>query len=480
MVVGDIATGVDVVVIGGGPGGYVAAIRAAQLGKEVLLVEREALGGVCLNVGCIPSKALISVASLYHRLQEEAERGLMVSGARVDLNKLQAWKQGVVDRLTGGVGQLLKGNDVQVTMGTATFTGPNQIIVETAGGGAEHYKFDHAIIATGSRPVELPAFPFDGRRILSSTDALALTELPGHLLVIGGGYIGLELGTVYAKLGSRVTVVEAADRLLPGTDPELVQVVARRLRRLGVEVHVNTLAQGFEDDGRVAKVRLSRRGDGGQEETFTVDADRVLVCVGRRPNSEGLGLDRAGVRVDDRGFIPVDQQMRTSAPHIFAIGDVVGGAMLAHKASHEGIVAAEVIAGEPAAFEPAAIPAVIFTDPEIASVGLTETQAEAQGYQVMVGRFPFAASGRALTTGESEGFVKVVADASSHVVLGVHIVGHGASDLIGEGALAVEMAARLEDLALTIHPHPTLPESIMEAAEAALGQPIHVLPPRRR
>jgi len=479
MVVGDIATGVDVAVIGGGPGGYVAAIRAAQTGKEVLLVEREALGGVCLNVGCIPSKALISVASLYHRLQGEAERGLVVDGARVDLEKLQAWKRGVVERLTGGVAQLCKGNDILVAMGTATFTGPNQIIVETAGG-AEHYKFDQAIIATGSRPIELPAFPFDGRRILSSTDALALTELPEHLLVIGGGYIGLELGTVYAKLGSRVTVVEMMDQILPGSDPDLVQVVARKLRRLGVEVHLRTRAEGFEDDGRVARVRLTREAAGGKEETFTVEADRVLVSVGRRPNSESLGLDRAGVQVDERGFIPVDEQMRTNVPHIFAIGDVVGGAMLAHAASHEGIVAAEVIAGEPAAFEPAAIPAVIFTDPEIASVGLTEAQAEVQGYEVLVGRFPFAASGRALTTGESEGFVKVVADAASHVVLGVHIVGAGASDLISEGVLAVEMAARLEDLALTIHPHPTLPEAIMEAAEAALGRAIHVLLPKKR
>ncbi|HEY8450497.1 MAG TPA: dihydrolipoyl dehydrogenase [Bacillota bacterium] len=475
MVVGDIATGTDVLVIGGGPGGYPAAIRAAQLGKEVVLVEREALGGVCLNVGCIPSKALISAANSYRRIQEEAERGILVDNARVAMDKLQAWKQGVVERLTGGVAKLCEGNGVTVVRGTATFTGPNQVLVETEAG-TSSYHFEHAIIATGSRPIELRAFPFDGERILNSTDALALADIPKHLLVIGGGYIGLELGTVFAKLGSQVTVVEMTNQLLPGTEPELVRVVERRLRRLGVTVHLETQAQRLEHTADGVRVTL-RRLPG--EETITIEADRVLVTVGRRPNSDNLGLDRAGVAVDERGFIRVDEQRRTSVGHIFAIGDVAGEPMLAHKATHEGLVAAEAIAGKRVAFEPAAIPAVIFTDPEIATVGWTEAQAQAAGHQVVVGRFPFQASGRALTTGETEGFVKIVADAESHVILGVQIVGPEASDLISEGALAIEMAARLDDLALTIHPHPTLSETLMEAAEAALGQPVHILAPKR-
>lgn len=475
MVVGDIPTGTEVLVIGGGPGGYAAAIRAAQLGREVILVEKEALGGVCLNVGCIPSKALISASTSYHRLQQEAERGILVDNPRVDLDKLQDWKDGVVKRLTNGVAQLCSGNGVTVVSGTATFTGPNQVLVETSSG-ATSYQFDNAIIATGSRPVELPAFPFDGEYVLNSTHALSLRELPEHLLVIGGGYIGLELGTVYAKLGSQVTVVEMMDQLLSGTDIELVRVVERRLRRLGVNVHLRTSAEGMEIvDGRV-KVTLREQESG---KTTTLDVDKVLVTVGRRPNSSDLGLDKAGVEVDDRGFIRVDEQMRTSAGHIFAIGDVVGGPLLAHKATHEGLVAAEVIAGNPAAFEPAAIPAAVFTDPEIATVGLSEAEAKEAGYEVLVGRFPFQASGRALTTGDTDGFVKIVADAETRVVLGVQIVGPSASDLISEGVLAVEMAARLEDISLSIHPHPTLSEAIMEASEAAVGKAIHIINPKR-
>lgn len=477
MVVGDIPTGTEVLVIGGGPGGYAAAIRAAQLGKEVVLVEREALGGICLNVGCIPSKALISAATAYHRLQQEAERGIIVDNARVDLDKLQDWKAGVVKRLTNGVRQLCEGNGVTIVSGTATFTGPNQVLVESPDN-ATTFQFDNAIIATGSRPIELPTFPFDGRYVLNSTHALALRELPQHLLVIGGGYIGLELGTVYAKLGSQVTVVEMTDQLLPGTDPELVRVVERRLRRLGVKVHLNTAAESMETAGDGVRVTLRKQGapDG---ETVQIDADRVLVTVGRRPNSDELNLEKAGVAVDERGFIRVDEQMRTSAGHIFAIGDVVGGPLLAHKATHEGLVAAEVIAGNAAAFEPTSIPAVVFTDPEIATVGLTEQQAKEAGYNVLVGRFPFQASGRALTTGDTDGFVRVVADADTRVILGVQIVGPSASDLISEGVLAVEMAARLEDVALSIHPHPTLSEAIMEAAEAASGKAIHIINQKR-
>ncbi|EKP95447.1 dihydrolipoyl dehydrogenase [Thermaerobacter subterraneus] len=491
MVVGEVATETEVLVIGGGPGGYVAAIRAAQLGKDVTLVEKDRLGGVCLNVGCIPSKALIDAAKAYHRLAREAERGIVVEGARLDFARLQGWKQSVVQRLTGGVEQLLRGNGVTVVKGRATFTGPNQVLVENPGGGNEVYRFKHCILATGSRPVELPGFAFDGIRILDSSDALTLDHLPLRLVVIGGGYIGLELGTAFAKLGSEVTVLELADQLLPGTDPELVQVVARRLRQLGVKVHTGVRVLGWEEapggEGVRVVFRPEPRGEGaagagapgsagssGSEEQAVV-ADAVLVSVGRRPNTGGLGLELAGVELDERGRVKVDAQLRTSQRNIFAIGDIVPGPMLAHKASREGIVAAEVIAGLPAAADYVAVPAPVFTDPEIATVGLTEEQARQQGYDPVVGRFPYAANGRALTLGERDGFVKLVADRESKVVLGAGIVGPEASDLVAELALAIEMGATLEDLALTIHAHPTLSEAVMEAAEAGLGHAIHVL-----
>ncbi|QIA27517.1 dihydrolipoyl dehydrogenase [Thermaerobacter sp. PB12/4term] len=531
MVVGEVATETEVLVIGGGPGGYVAAIRAAQLGKDVTLVEKDRLGGVCLNVGCIPSKALIDAAKAYHRLAREAERGIVVEGARLDFARLQGWKQSVVQRLTGGVEQLLRGNGVTVVKGRATFTGPNQVLVENPGGGNEVYRFKHCILATGSRPVELPGFAFDGVRILDSSDALALDHLPLRLVVIGGGYIGLELGTAFAKLGSEVTVLELADQLLPGTDPELVQVVARRLRQLGVKVHTGVRVLGWEEEPGGGGVRVVFRpeprgespaaaagaaagavreaagagaagkagavsgdagparpggrgaagtgapgsaGSSGSEEQAVV-ADAVLVSVGRRPNTDGLGLELAGVELDERGRVKVDAQLRTSQRNIFAIGDIVPGPMLAHKASREGIVAAEVIAGLPAAADYVAVPAPVFTDPEIATVGLTEEQARQQGYDPVVGRFPYAANGRALTLGERDGFVKLVADRESKVVLGAGIVGPEASDLVAELGLAIEMGATLEDLALTVHAHPTLSEAVMEAAEAGLGHAIHVL-----
>ncbi len=469
MVVGEIAMGTQLLVIGGGPGGYVAAIRAAQLGVETTLVEREEVGGICLNHGCIPSKALIHGATLAHKIPQLKELGIEVKGLRVDAAQLQAWKQEVVRKLTSGVEQLLRANGVQILKGTAVFQSPKKVLIESEHG-TQAVEFKHCILATGSRSIELPGFEFDGEVVLGSRHALQLTEIPEKLVVIGGGYIGLELGTVFAQLGAKVTVIEMMEQLLPGTDPELVRVVERRLKDLGVEVHTQS------------KAKALRKGKSGATLTaetpkgeISVDADRVLVSVGRKPNTQGIGLEKAQIELDGRGFVKVDDRLKTTHPRVWAIGDVAGPPMLAHKASHEGLVAAEIIAGKPAGPDWQAVPAVIFTDPEIAYVGLTEREAREQGYDVVTGRFPFTALGRALSLGETDGFVKVVADRTSHVVLGVQIVGPEASTLIGEATLAVEMGARLEDLALTVHAHPTFPEALMEAAEAALGQPIHIL-----
>ncbi len=456
----------EAVVLGGGPGGYVAAIRLGKLGKETILVEKNNLGGVCLNIGCIPSKALIRVAKLKRRLEAARQIGVDVSGIKIDLPKVQAWKQGVVDKLTSGVDYLCKGNNVKIIKGTGTFNGSNGLEVKTASE-TEIIEAKNTIIATGSRPFELPSFKFDGTRIITSTEALSLTEVPRNLVVIGGGVTGLEIGTMYAELDSKVTVIEMLDQLLPGTDIDLVRIVERSLRRLGVEYHVKSKAKEYRDG------KVFTDLEDGKEKSF--EADKVLVTVGRRPNSDQIGLEKAGVKTDSHGFIQVDTKMQTNIPGIYAIGDVVGPPMLAHKASKEGIVAAEVIAGMSSEADFRAIPGVIFTDPEIATVGLTEAQAKEKGHEPIVGKFPFTALGRALLAGETEGFVKIVADKNTDLVLGVHIVGDEASDIISEAALAIEMGATLEDIALTIHPHPTLPEAIMEASEAAKGKAIHIL-----
>lgn len=461
----------DVVVIGAGPGGYVAAIRSAQLGKKTAIVEREFLGGVCLNVGCIPSKAMISAAHFLHRAQHDAATmGFQIKEVGVDFKKTLAWKQTVCDKMSGGVSQLLKGNQVTILMGEAEFKSAKEITIKTKSG-TETVTGKNFIVATGSRPIEIPGFPFDEKSILSSTGALALDQVPKTTVVIGGGYIGLEIGGYLAKFGSEVTVVEAADKVLSGVvDPECAQVVSRKLTKMGVEILTGAKAKSQKKAGNGIEVTIDI---GGKDDV--IKCDKLLVMVGRRPNSDQGALKNAGIQIDEKGFVKVDAQRRTSVPHIFAIGDVAGQPMLAHKASHEGVMVAEIIAGHNRVYDAKTVPAVVFTDPEIASAGMMESEAKAKGFEVKTAKFPFAANGRAVSILETDGFVKMIADAKTNILLGVHIVGPEASNLISEAVLAIEMGARLEDLALSIHPHPTLGETMMEAAEATLGHAIHVI-----
>lgn len=464
-----------VVVIGGGPGGYAAAFLAADLGMDVTLVDREANpGGVCLYRGCIPSKALLHVAKVIDEAADAEDCGVTFAAPRLDLARMRSWKDSVVEKMTSGLGQLARRRKVRTIRGSATFTSPSSVVVETDDGSMT-LAFEHAILATGSSPVILPGFP-DDPRVWDSTAALELREVPRRLLVVGGGYIGLELGSVYATLGSRVSVVEMTDSLLPGVDADLVKPLHRRLETKLDAIRVGTRVASVRATADGLKATFEGEGDGPRTSTF----DAVLVSVGRAPNSSGLGLENTGVEIDDHGFVRVDDQMRTSEPTVFAIGDVVGQPMLAHKASHEGRVAVEVIAGEKVAFEPRAIPAVVFTDPEIAWAGLTESEARATGRKVEIARFPWAASGRATTLGRDDGLTKLVLAPDSGRVLGVGIAGPGAGELIAEGALAVEMAASATDLKLTVHPHPTLSETVMEAAEVFFGQATHVHRPRRK
>jgi dihydrolipoamide dehydrogenase len=462
---------VDNVVIGAGPGGYVAAIKLGQLGKEVLVIEKEKLGGVCLNVGCIPSKALINAANMVDKINIAREMGFSINTGDqlIDMEKLQAWKNKVVKKLVDGIGSLFKFNKVQHISGTAYFKDKNHLEVSASDGSKKIVEFNNVIIATGSSAIEIPGFKFDEQKILSSTGALALNKVPENLVVIGGGYIGLEIGTYLMKLGAKLTVVEATPTLLPTSDQELVNVVSRKLKKNGANILLETKAKEARINGDKVEVVIINK-DGSEQ---TINADNVMVTVGRRPNSKNLGLEELGIEME-RGFIKVNKKLQTNIPNIFAIGDITGGFMLAHKASKEGIVAAEVIAGHKTELDYYAMPAVVFTDPEIASVGLTEKEAVEKGLKPKVGRFPFAALGKALASGESEGFAKIIMNEESGDILGMHVVGHEASNLISEGALAIEMGATAEDIALTIHPHPTLPESIMEAAEATFGKAIHL------
>jgi dihydrolipoamide dehydrogenase len=461
-------------VIGAGPGGYAAAFLAADLGIDVTLIDPEANpGGVCLYRGCIPSKALLHVADVVAGARQAAAWGVEFGDPTIRLERLRAWKDGVVSRLTGGLGQLSTQRKVRYVRGRAAFADASTLSVAVEGGGENRLTFEHAIVAIGSSPTRIPGVSIDSPLVMDSTTALEVPEIPESLLVVGGGYIGLELGTVYATLGSRVTVVEMTPGLLPGVDRDLVNVLARRIQTLVHAVLLETKVLEVKAERRGVTVRFE--GAAGQQ---TQSFARVLVAVGRRPNRMP-GIEQTRVAVDRRGFIGVDAQRRTSEPHIFAIGDVAGEPMLAHKASHEGRVAVEAIAGRAAAFEPRAIPAVVFTDPEIAWCGLTETEAASQQREVKVSRFPWGASGRAITLDRPEGVTKLVLDPRSERVLGMGIVGAGAGELIAEGVLAIEMGATAEDVAHSIHAHPTLSETVMESAEAFFGQATHIYRPRR-
>jgi len=461
----------DVVVVGSGPGGYVCAIRAAQNGLKTAIVERDALGGVCLNVGCIPSKALISATHFLHKAQHDAATmGIEIKNISVDVKKLISWKQTVCDKMSGGVKQLLSGNQVTVFNGDAEFKNAKELSVKTKNG-TETLTAKNFVIATGSRPIEIPGFSFDEKNILSSTGALAIQEVPKKTVIIGGGYIGLEIGGVLSKLGSEVTVLEAGPQVLNGVvDPECAQVVARKLTKQGVKILTNVKAKSQKKSGNGFEVTIENNG---KEEI--VKCDKIVVTVGRKPNSDQAGLKNIGLQIDEKGFVKVNAQRKTNLAGIYAIGDIACQPMLAHKASYEGVLVADVIAGKNRVYDVKTVPAVVFTDPEISSAGLMESEAKAKGFDIKVSKFPFAANGRAVSIMETDGFVKIIADSKSHIVLGVHIVGPEASNLISEAALAIEMGARLEDLAFTIHPHPTLGETMMEAAEATLGHAIHII-----
>jgi len=468
----------QVVVVGGGPGGYAAAFLAADLGLTTTLVDPEPNpGGVCVYRGCIPSKALLHVAKLLHETKQAKAWGIEFAAPKVDLDGLRSFKDNVVKRLTGGTGQLAKHRKVNYLQGTAEIVDPKTLKISLKDGGTDTLTFEHAILATGSTPAMPPALKVDDPRVMDSTGALELPDIPKTLLVVGGGYIGLELGSVYAALGSAVTVVEMTSGLLPGADRDLVDILARTVTKVMKKVYLDTRVTQMKAEKGGIRVSLEgeKLEDGEKEQVF----DRVLVSVGRRPNSRIPGLDRTRVKVNDRGFIEVDDQMRTAEPSIFAIGDVVGEPMLAHKASHEGRVAAEVIAGEKVAFHPQAIPAVVFTDPELAWAGLTETQAKKEGREVSIAKFPWGASGRAITLDRMDGVTKLILDPATERILGVGLVGPGAGELIAEGALAIEMGATATDLKLTIHPHPTLTETLMESAEVFFGQATHVYRPKR-
>jgi dihydrolipoamide dehydrogenase len=468
MVVGDFPIELDTLVVGAGPGGYVAAIRAAQLGQKVAIVDKGTLGGVCLNVGCVPSKAMIAAGHRFETAKHSDDIGINAENVTVDFSKVQEWKAGIVKKLTGGVEGLLKGNKVEIISGEAYFVDNNTVRIMDDKA-SQTYKFNNCIVATGSRPIEIPSFKFS-KRVIDSTGALALTDIPKKMVVIGGGYIGTELGSAYANFGTEVTILEGAKDMLSGFEKQMTSIVKRRLKKKGVELFTEAMAQGVEEREDGVTVKFEHKG-----EAKTIDADYVLVTVGRRPNTDDIGLEQAGVELTDRGLIKIDKQCRTSQSNIFAIGDIVEGPPLAHKASYEGKIAAEVIAGEPSEIDYHGIPAVVFSDPELASVGYSEQEAKDEGIEVIAAKFPFGANGRALALNDADGFMKMITRKEDGLVIGAQIAGPNASDMISELALAIEAGMTAEDIALTIHPHPTLGEVTMEAAEVALGNPIHML-----
>jgi dihydrolipoamide dehydrogenase len=466
----------NIAVVGGGPGGYAAAFLAADLGMTVTLIDPELNpGGVCLYRGCIPSKALLHVAKLLEESHQAKGWGIEFSAPKIDLARLRSWKEGVVKKLTGGLGILSKQRKVKYVQGRAAFENSTTLRVTKADGSEETLTFDRIILATGSRPAIVPSLKIDSPRMMDSTGALNLEDIPGSLLVVGGGYIGLELGSVYAALGTRVTVVEMLPGLLPGADRDLVLPLHKRLEKLFDSILLNTTVAAVKDEGTGIRATFEGPEVKEREKVF----DRVLVSVGRKPNSEIPGLEKTQVKLGPKGFVQVNKQLQTDDPSIYAIGDLVGEPMLAHKAMHEGRTAAEVIAGHKVAFEPHAIPAVVFTDPEVAWCGLTETQAQKENREVKVAKFPWAASGRAVTLDRPEGMTKLLIDPQTERVLGVGIVGAGAGELIAEGVVAIEMAALAKDVALSIHPHPTLSETVMNAAEVFFGTPTDIYRPKR-
>uniref|UniRef100_UPI0025D998D2 dihydrolipoyl dehydrogenase n=1 Tax=Sulfurivirga sp. TaxID=2614236 RepID=UPI0025D998D2 len=466
----------EVLVLGGGPGGYTAAFRAADLGKKVVLVERyPVIGGVCLNVGCIPSKALLHMSVILNETRELAEHGLKFAEPEIDLDKLRAYKNSVISKLTGGLAALAKQRKVEIVQGYGRFSSANTVTVELAEGGQKTISFDSAIIAAGSRPIKLPFIPHDDPRVMDSTDALELPEVPGRMLVIGGGIIGLEMAQVYDSLGAKITVVELGDTIIPGADRDITRPLLKRIRERYENVYLNAKVTNVEAtaDGLVVSFE-------GKDVPETDSFDRILVAVGRAPNGQLIDADKAGVFVDERGFIPVDERQRTNVPHIYAIGDIVGQPMLAHKAVHEGKVAAEVICGLPSAFTPMGIPSVAYTDPEVAWAGKTEEELKAEGIEYEKGVFPWAASGRSLSLGRDEGMTKALFDARTHRILGCGMVGPNAGELIAEAMLAIEMGADMQDIGLTIHPHPTLSETFAFAAEMAEGTITDLIAPKKR
>jgi dihydrolipoamide dehydrogenase len=459
----------DVIIIGAGPGGYICAIRLAQKGFKVAVVEKDQLGGVCLNWGCIPSKALIYAAGLFEKISGASKMGIVADNIRIEFETLQGWKQDIISKLTGGIGQLFKAHGISHLQGQAVLTSPTTVSLKNQDGSKKELNAKHIVLATGGHITELPHLKFDHRVVIDSTDALSLSVIPKHLVLVGGGVIGLELGMMYAKLGTKITLVELLPQILPGFDPELVQVMQRSLKKRGITCYLDSSISDSVIEKEGATLTLTT-----PKGAVVLEADIVLVAVGRKPNSQNLGLEDVGVQCDAKGFIQVNQQLKTSVANIYAIGDVTGAPFLAHKASKEGLIVADVIAGERECLDYRALPSAVFTDPEIATVGFTEQQAIDAGYTVKLGKFPFAASGRALSMGQTEGFVKVITDAKTDLILGVHMIGPDVSELIAEAALAIEMGATATDLALTIHAHPTLPESLMEAAEAVHQQALHI------